>query len=57
VLTELGGAERLATAAGATELAALHRAHIEALEGTPPTGGPARTAGADAVRRREQRLQ
>ena len=57
VLTELADAERLATAAGAIELAALHRAHIEALDGTPPTGVPGRTAGSDAVRRREQRLQ
>ena len=57
VLAELKGAERLATAAGDGGLAALHRAHIEALDGTTPTGGPARRAGADAVRRREQRLQ
>jgi hypothetical protein len=57
VLTELAGAERLASAAGELELAALHRAHIEALDGTPPTGVPGRQVGADAVHEREQRLQ
>jgi hypothetical protein len=57
VLIELAGAERVASAAGELELAALHRAHIEALDGTPPTHEPGRTASKDAVDRREQRLQ
>jgi hypothetical protein len=57
VLTALAGAERVASAVGELELAALHRAHIEALDGTPPTGEPGRTTSREAVRRREQRLR
>lgn len=57
VLEELDQALRLASAAGAVDLVALHRAHIEALEGTPPVPGPRRRVDAAAVRGRERRLQ
>ena len=57
VLEELDQALRLASAAGAVDLVALHRAHIEALDGTPPAPGPRRRVDAAAVRGRERRLQ
>lgn len=57
VLVELARAERIATAGGRPEWAALHRAHIAALDGPAPTGSPARAVGAAVVRRREQHLQ
>lgn len=57
VLEELDRALRLASAAGAVDLVALHRTHIEALDGTPPAPGPRRRVDAAAVRRRERRLQ
>lgn len=58
VLGELTHAAQLAAAASFPELAALHRAHIEALDGDPAAGaGGAARAGAPAVRRAEQRLQ
>ncbi|WP_395658264.1 hypothetical protein [Nocardioides sp.] len=57
VLAELGRAERVATAGGALELAALHRAHIAALDGEPPAERTSRTATPAVVRRREQHLQ
>lgn len=56
VLADLARAETLALGAGFVDLAALHRAHIEALEGPeaePGTGGASKAA----VRRAEQRLQ
>jgi hypothetical protein len=56
VLEELGGAYRLAVAGGFPKLTALHRAHIEALDGTPPTAAPGH-ATADAVRRNEKRIR
>lgn len=57
VLDELGRALRLASAAGMTDLVTLHRAHITALDGTPPAPGPVRRVDAVAVRRREHLLQ
>jgi hypothetical protein len=57
VLDELMGAEQLAVAGGFAGLASLHRDHIDALGGTPPTPPGTRRATADAVRRREKRLQ
>lgn len=57
VLVRLKAAERLATAAGDADLADLHRAHIEALDGSVSTGRRGRKLGADALRRREQQLQ
>ena len=57
VLRRLVAAERVAAAAGETGLVALHRAHIEALDGTPPTGSTARKSAPGAVRAEEQRLQ
>lgn len=57
VLDELGRALRLASAAGMTGLVTLHRAHIMALDGTPPAPGPVRRVDAVAVRRRERLLQ
>lgn len=60
VLDELAGAEQLAVAAGVQELALLHRTHIEALDGTPPTPAPPPTPGSATVadlRQNERRLQ
>ena len=57
VVTELIRAERVATAGGRLELASLHRAHLEALDGRVPAGSPARPVSAAVVRRREQHLQ
>ena len=57
VLRQLAAAERVARAAGETELVALHRAHIEALDGTPPTGSVPRKSAPGAVRGQEQELQ
>jgi hypothetical protein len=57
VLVQLRGAERVARAAGEADLAALHRAHIAALDGTPPTGSPALKTAPGAVGTREKRLQ
>lgn len=54
VLSGLTRAEQLALGAGLADLAALHRAHIEALDG-PPAAPPAGTSKA-AVPRYEQRL-
>jgi len=57
VLVDLGRAEQVATAAGLAELAALHRAHIEVLEGDPPAASAqGRRAARAAVRREEERL-
>ncbi|GAA4757577.1 hypothetical protein GCM10023350_48940 [Nocardioides endophyticus] len=56
VLDELAGAEQLATAAGVSELALLHRTHIEALDGTPPSPSPG-SATMAALQRTERRLQ
>lgn len=57
VLARLARAERTATAGGRLEVAAMHRAHIEALDGEPPAARSQRAVGDDAVRRREQQLQ
>jgi hypothetical protein len=57
VLEELGRALRLAAAAGASDLVALHRAHIEALDATAPTPGRRRQVDPAALQRRERRLQ
>lgn len=56
VLFELAGAERLAYAGGFVDLAALHRAHIEALDGPETQLAPGHATKA-AVRRNETRLQ
>ena len=56
VLEELSNAYQLTVSGGFPRLTALHRAHIEALEGTPPTPAPGH-ATADAVRRNEKRIQ
>ena len=56
VLEQLGGAYQLTVAGGFPELTAMHGAHIEALDGTPPTPAPGR-ATAGAVRREETRIQ
>ena len=56
VLAELADAERLAEAAGLTELSALHRAHIAALDGPEPTPTAARMSPAVAARK-ERALQ
>jgi hypothetical protein len=57
VLAELVGAERLATAAGAVDLALLHRAHIHTLDGAPPAPSRAPSGvSTDRLRRREERL-
>ena len=57
VLAELAVAEQTASAAGELELATLHRAHIEALDGEVPTEAAGRRPSAEVVRRREQLLQ
>lgn len=57
VVRQLRAAERVARGAGESELVALHRAHIEALDGTPPTGSVPRKSAPGAVRGEEQRLQ
>ena len=57
VLADLVRAERIATAGGRLEVAAMHRVHIEALDGEPPSGAPRRAVADDVVRRREQQLQ
>ena len=58
VLVDLDHAEQVATAAGMADLAALHRAHIDALEGDPPVAPTiGRRAARAAVRREEERLQ
>jgi hypothetical protein len=57
VLAELRRAHRLATAAGLTGLAALHAAHIDALDGTPPRDGRRRGVDPAVVRRHERQLQ
>ena len=54
VVAALRRAERAATAAGSLELAALHRAHLEALDVRAPRGGAPRHG--PPVRRTEQRL-
>lgn len=56
VLADLGRAEALALGAGFADLAGLHRAHIEALDG-PEASSPAGRASRESVRRAEQRLQ
>jgi hypothetical protein len=56
VLHALAGAERAAVAGGFAALAVMHRAHIEALDGSPPSAAPGKATAA-AVRRTEQRLQ
>ena len=56
VLADLGRAEALALGAGYADLAGLHRAHIEALDGPEPST-PAGRASRESVRRAEQRLQ
>ena len=56
VLSDLGRAEALALGAGFADLAGLHRAHIEALDGPEPSS-PAGRASRESVRRAEQRLQ
>ena len=55
VLVDLGRAERVASAAGQPDLAALHRAHIEALDGPEPSTG-AQRATDEQVQRNEVRL-
>ena len=57
VVAELTRAQRVASSAGATDLVALHGAHLEALDGTPATDPPSRTSGAVDLARRERRLQ
>ena len=58
VLVDLGIAEELATSAGLPDLAAMHRAHIDALEGDPPLDPTTRRRSARAaVPGTEQRLQ
>ena len=56
VLADLARAEALALGAGFADLAGLHRAHIEALDGPEPSS-PAGRASRESVRRAEQRLQ
>lgn len=57
VVTALRRAERVAGAQGALELAALHRAHLEALEAAPAAvGGRPPKRGAAPVRRTEEAL-
>ncbi len=56
VVTRVARAERLARAAGLGSLAALHRAHLEALDGTP-SYRPHPKVAADVVRRQERQLQ
>jgi hypothetical protein len=56
VLDELEGAERLAYAGGFNGLAALHRAHIAALDGEETMLAPGH-ATKDTVRRNEVRMQ
>lgn len=57
VRTRIGRAQRVATAAGLPRLAALHRAHLAALDGEPPTGGRRTHPTPADVRRVETRLQ
>jgi hypothetical protein len=57
VLAELAAAQRLTAAVGDADLTALHRAHIEALDGAPPKGRLGDMPRTDAVRRAEQKLQ
>jgi hypothetical protein len=59
VLTDLRAAARAASRAGLTGWAALHRVHIEALQGDPPRMAAGAAQGVDpaAVLRREQQLQ
>jgi hypothetical protein len=57
VLRRLRHAERVARAGGADDLVDLHRAHIEALDGTPPTGKVPLKSAPGALRSSEQRLQ
>jgi len=58
VLVDLGIAEELATTAGLPELAAMHRAHIDVLEGDPPLAPTTtRRVARAAVPQTEQRLQ
>lgn len=57
VLDELSAALRHASSAGAAGLVALHRAHIDALDGTPVGSTPGRPVPAGDLRRRERRLQ
>ncbi len=56
MLKKLADAERHAAAGGFPDLAQLHKTHIEALDGTPPTSSPGH-ASTSAVRRRERALQ
>lgn len=56
VLADLTHAETVALGGGFADLAALHRAHIEALDGPEAVAGTA-VATKEAVRRTEQRLQ
>jgi hypothetical protein len=54
VVTALRRAERVASGHGSLELAALHRAHLEALDAEPPAGRAPRRG--PSVRRTEQQL-
>ncbi|HEU5035851.1 MAG TPA: hypothetical protein VFT70_02520 [Nocardioides sp.] len=57
VMRHLRVAERVARSAGEDDLAALHRAHLEALDGTASTGGAQRTSAPGVVRTQEQKLR
>jgi len=57
ILVDLGHAEQLALGAGRTDLADLHRAHIDALEGPPRSGDAPAGTTKKALRRTEVRLQ
>lgn len=57
VLVDLARAESVALGAGMADLVALHRAHIEALDGPEEVATGTGVATKEAVRRSEQRLQ
>lgn len=57
VLAELTRAQRVASSAGATDLVALHGAHLEALGGTPAPAPSRRRFDAADVAQRERRLK
>ena len=57
VLRQLAAAQRVAEANGDRDLVALHRAHIEALDGTPATGAVPLKSAPGALAGAEKRLQ
>ncbi|WP_028636083.1 hypothetical protein [Nocardioides sp. URHA0032] len=57
VIRRLRHAQHVAEAGGESELAVLHRTHIEALDGTTSEGSSPAKSAPGAVRGEEQRLQ